>query len=804
MPAFSSTATPILGPPLRPPSGFLASDILNSQDVRALFVPPTIVEQLLDEPQGLEKCQKMDFVCYAGGPLSQSAGDSLKDTVDLCQYYGATESSNIQQLLPSRENWAYMEWHPACNIEMQPYDLQEGTYEMVQFLNESTRRHSPVNHNLPGVREWRTKDLFRRHPTQEKLWQFAGRVDDIIVLSNGYKINPVAAESVIQDHSLISGALIIGLGRAQVVLLIELKADQSNTPGIIDTIWPVIEKANSGLPGPGRISRTKVLIAPAGKLFHRTGKGTIVRKLTEKDFVAEIEALYSGSEEIIKTEVPAWQAFEEEALRRLLQAMISQILPNVSISDQDDFFLRGLDSLKTLEVVQKIRAGFRRQLTADQTEKVSIRMVYQNSSMEKLERALSKLMNDTLTASDQLTGLDDQDRISAMTSMAKKYTQGLGKRDHDSHNHSKDDCLQVALVGSTGSLGPHLLRRLIKHPRITRVWCLDRSDHAKDKHQKSQMISQMDQSRISYHKINLSQPHLGLAEEDMSALKASVDVIVHNAWKVEFNQTLASFEDHLRGTRSLIDWSITSRKQPRVVFMSSNSSVANWPQIHSQGLVPSVPVSDYRVASKMGYGESKLVAENILHQANDQAGVRVSVLRIGQIAGSTNPIDGAWPAQEWLPSLLKTAKTIGKIPKHLPDIDWIPIDRLADVVAEIIDADFASDEGRVYNVVNPQTVPWNSMLEVFKKYCGAHCSVVPLDDWLGELEKTRLETLGQSELATKPALKVLPVLRELMDVKAVANYDTARSVEVSASLRALGPVRQEWMQNWLDQWTALE
>ena len=109
VPVFSSTATPVLGPALRPPSGFLASDIIGSQDIRALFVPPTSVEQLLEEPQSLSKCQKMDFVCYAGGPLSQSAGDSLKDAVDLCQYYGATESSNIQQLLPSRENWAYME-----------------------------------------------------------------------------------------------------------------------------------------------------------------------------------------------------------------------------------------------------------------------------------------------------------------------------------------------------------------------------------------------------------------------------------------------------------------------------------------------------------------------------------------------------------------------------------------------------------------------------------------------------------------------------------------------------------------------
>ncbi|KAL8788694.1 MAG: hypothetical protein Q9195_007195, partial [Heterodermia aff. obscurata] len=782
VPVFSATATPVLGPPLRPPSGFLASDILSSQDIRALFVPPTIIEQLLDEPQILDKFQKMDYVCYAGGPLSQSAGDKLKDIVDLCQYYGATESSNIPQLLPSRENWAYMEWHPACNIEMQPRDLQEGTYEMVHFLDDSTRGHSPLNHNLPGVREWRSKDLFRRHPADEKLWQFAGRVDDIIVLSNGHKFNPVTAESVIQDHPLISGALIIGLGRAQAALLIELKADEPHTPGIVDMIWPVIEKANSGLPGQGRILRTKVLIAPAANRFYRTAKGTIVRKLTEKAFVTEIEALYSGSEEVIETEVPAWQAFEEEALRRLLHTMISRSLPQVSIRDQDDLFIRGLDSLKTLDVVQKIRAGLRRRLTADQVEKVSTRMVYQNPSIQTLASAISKLMNDdALAISDQQTGFDDRDRISAMSSMVEKYTQGLDRVDHDPHSHSKKDAyLQVALTGSTGSLGPHLLRRLLKHPKITRVWCLDRSDHAKDKHQTSPMLSQLDQSRISYHKIDPSQPHLGLPEETISALHANINLIIHNAWKIDFNQTLPSFEPQIHATRTLLNWTLTPPKHPRLVFISSISSVANY----SPGLlVPSAPVSDLSAASRMGYAESKLVAETILHRAY----APVSVLRLGQIAPPIDTGEAVWPQREWLPALLKTSRSLGMVPRDLPPINWIPVDRLADIVGEIIDADYGSNDFRVYNIVNPNTVPWEAMLAVFLEAC-AGGRVVGLGEWLAELEGMGVDALGPRELAERPALKILPALRE---VKAAEGYDTARSVGASASLTELGPVRGE-------------
>lgn len=421
VPVFSSTATPILGPPLKPPSGFLASDIINSQDVRAVFVPPVIIEQLLDQPKGNDHFKKMDFVLYAGGPLSQSAGNSPRDVVDLCQYYGSTETSNIPQLLPGRENWAYMEWHPTCNIEMQPSELEEGTYEMVQFLDSHTRAHSPLKHNFPGLREWRTKDLFKPHPTNAKLWQFSGRVDDIIVLSNGHKFNPVAAEAFVQEHPLVSGALIVGQGRSQAALLLELKAPQIGSA--IDTIWPAVEQANSHLPGQGRISRTVLFVAPADKLFHRTGKNTVVRKLTEKNFAAETEILYARGGGTMRVEIPIWQTFEEDVLKRLLHAIVAQCLPNIQILDQDDFFLRGLDSLKTVEMIQAIRSGLRQRLKPSEVSKLSSRMVYANSSIDKLARALSNLLNrDSLSEPGRLKGEETPDDVTAMDMMVETYT----------------------------------------------------------------------------------------------------------------------------------------------------------------------------------------------------------------------------------------------------------------------------------------------------------------------------------------------------------------------------------------------
>lgn len=139
----------------------------------------------------------------------------------------------------------------------------------------------------------------------------------------------------------------------------------------------------------------------------------------------------------------------------------------------------------------------------------------------------------------------------------------------------------------------------------------------------------MDYCRVVFTKIDVGHPRLGLTEATMSELIENVDMIVHNAWKVDFNQTLASFEDHLRGTRSIIDWSINSPKRPRIVFISSVSSVAQWPKLYGRGLVPDAPLLNCRIASNMGYGESKLVAENILGVAHFRAGVPVTIMRVG-------------------------------------------------------------------------------------------------------------------------------------------------------------------------------
>lgn len=86
-------------------------------------------------------------------------------------------------------------------------------------------------------------------------------------------------------------------------------------------------------------------------------------------------------------------------------------------------------------------------------------------------------------------------------------------------------------------------------------------------------------------------------------------MIIHNAWRLDFNLSLASFEPHIRGTRNLIDISLSSAHAVRFMFTSSVASAQGWDPI--RGVFPEVVQLDAGVAVGGGYGEGKYVAERV-------------------------------------------------------------------------------------------------------------------------------------------------------------------------------------------------
>ena len=806
LPIYSTTATVVLGPTDRPPTGHLLSEIMEYYELRALFCPPSIFEQLVIEPKGLEKARQLDFLLYAGGPLSNMAGNLLSEVTNVCQFYGSTETGAVPTLMPLREDWASLEWHPNYHVDMQP--SEDDAYETVLHRDHKLEGIRSLSCNFPDVKEWHTRDLFRPHPTKPNLWRFYTRTDDIIVLSNGEKFNPLPSEAIIAEHSLLSGALIVGLARFQPALLVELKDRFDLRPeAVIESIWPTVEQANNQAPGHARVLQSMIAVAAETKRFERAGKGTVIRKMTAENFQPEIDALYS--EDNLGGLRSVLTSTSLGAIQEFVRASINLSFPVPELKEDDDLYVLGLDSLKSVEIAGILKAGIlKASIGSPDISWFSTQTVYANPTIRKLSKLIHSWLSPYDMSQEERSG-SEEFRITKMATLVSKYTEDLPQVSSGRRNQILEiSNINVALTGSTGSLGIYLLRALLDDPKINKIYCLNRSPKGQERQEESfasrGLQRNLDSPRVEFIEVKYGENQLGLSDQQFSEMASTVDVIIHNAWKVDFNNSIESFEPvHIRGVRKLIDWSIRSSRHPHIVFISSISSIGNWRSVYHDKPVSEVHVSNHHVAQETGYGESKHVSECILRVASEKSGVSVSVLRVGQIAGPVAPravsATGVWNRDEWFPSLLKTSQSLGCLPNYVPEADWIPVDSLAACILDI--GHFATTKGKswTYNIVNPQSTAWVSLFDTVVKRLSPQVQIVELSEWIQMLEQ--IDQNNTRELIAKPAAKILDFYMTFDKQRKAGglNFCTANGIAASKTMAELQPVSRDWMEIWLTQ-----
>jgi acyl-CoA synthetase (AMP-forming)/AMP-acid ligase II len=122
---------------------------------------------------------------------------------------------------------------------------------------------------------------------------YIGRLDDVLVLGTGLKINPVDIEIRLQAHSALSGCLVFGNGYARCEILLEAK--KPGETQLVERVWEAIEEANLTVLEHARIDRSFVVVADPALPFVRASKGTIVRKLTTALYVKNITEIYRAN-----------------------------------------------------------------------------------------------------------------------------------------------------------------------------------------------------------------------------------------------------------------------------------------------------------------------------------------------------------------------------------------------------------------------------------------------------------------------------------------------------------------------------
>lgn len=660
--------------PEKPLSTDLLTTTLNATKPTAALFPPCILEDMTASPASMDALSGLRQVYFGGGPLSPDVGRKVSERTELVSFLGMTEGGWVLSLVPEdKEDWSYFEWSPTFGIKMESIG-EGGLAEMVLHRHERPDLQ-PIFHTFPDIPSYHTKDLYSPHPTKPGLWKFHGRLDDVIVLNNGEKFNPVTMEKIIEGHPLVARAVVVGLGKFQTALIAEPNWNQE-VPGesqFIEEIWPTVQDANHISVAHGRVMKDKIGVATREKPFSTTPKGSTQRRLVTDSYQDEIEALYNK-----RASADAWVdaisgATELSDILQVVRNMVSEAisLSPAEFTDKMDLYSIGLDSLQTLQLSTILQvAGFRT---------LTPQMIYANPSVDKLSNLLYDIVHGVQTEenatarAERVDALvkrhtDDLRQSKASTNGVSNGINGTGKR------HA------VILTGSTGSLGTYILNDLLNDNSVSKVYCLNRTTDAQERQIQSfkqkglTALESPQANKVEFHTISLHKDHLGLPSSiKYTEMLSTVDIVIHNAWRMDFNISVDSFQDQIQAVRRLVDFCTHSTHHAHFYFMSSIGAIGEWKRSDGS-TVPEVPFESCDVALRQGYGEAKHVCERICLAASKKAGVPTTILRLGQIAGPTTEA-GMWNSWEWLPAIVQTSKTIGRIPRTLgaAPVDWIPV-----------------------------------------------------------------------------------------------------------------------------------
>jgi thioester reductase-like protein len=721
--------------------------------------------KVLATEEGLQLLKGFKVVMFGGSACPDDLGDLLVGAgVNLIAHYGATE---VGQLMTSNRPPGDKEWNwlrpPEALLPYLRWAKHGDAYECV--IADGWK--SKVVSNQPDG-SYATRDLFVRHPSKTDRFKYVGRLDDWLALVNGEKINPVQFEQTVLTNPHVAEAVVFGAGQvaAGLVIVPAKGHDDVTEEAFIDLVQPTIDAANARAEAYAKIDREhiRVLRAEAINDCPKTDKGTVIRAAFYKKFEALIKSVYEDAERATGGHL----VLDRDGTAAWLQQVVAEILDRGAPPPADaDFFTLGLDSLGAYRVFSRIVKTLD---LGPRASEVAGNVCFEYPNVAALASYLSALRSGGSYAkrseTDEMQALID--RYGGFT--AQRVTDAGAPR-------------VVLLTGATGSLGAHILAELLRLPGVEKIYCLNRGADPQGRTRESLKLRGLDAplDRVESLSADLTKPGFGLAPRQL----AGVNLVIHNAWSVNFNMGVASFEAQIQGARNLIDFAFQSNA--RYFFVSSVSAA-----VRAGSVIAEAHVARLTDAQETGYARSKLVAERLCQLAH-AAGLDARALRIGQIVGDTRL--GQWSATEGVPLMIRSAVSLGALPALSDTLTWLPVDVVARVIVELCQSAAHQD---VYNLLNPRSIDWTRDLLPMLRAAGLSFEQVTAAEWLARLGASNPDP------AVNPTIKLLDFYRSKYAVQRpgpAVSYETKLTEAASPALRTVGAPDAALIGKMVKYWT---
>ncbi|KAJ7776525.1 putative aminoadipate reductase [Mycena maculata] len=810
---YPPTATSPNSLPMIPsPDNFL--DHARRTGCRALTTVPAFLAPWLASAPAIAYLKTMHSILWSGGPLPQRIGDALTEAgLHLLCGYGSTETGPISTVIQydgDAKEWAWFRVADVVKVRWAPQG--DGTFECQVLAWE---KHTPIIENLDDVKGYATSDLCINHPQKKHLWKCVGRIDDTIIHSSGEKTVPGPMEDIITSSPYITGAVMFGRARPQTGILIETTPslqidvqDVDQLAALRNKIWPIIADANEIAPAFSRIFKEMILFSSRDKPLPRAAKGTVMRKAAIALYAEEIEATYNTVDEQVSVIDSIDPPVEWDAVRiqEWLLALAVTLCNSTAMSPTRDLFQQGFDSLTATIFRLRIMRALRSQddpVVARAADAVPQNLVYAHPTIAELADHLSALVAGRPTETEE-GGVQIENLIA-------KYGSGLAST--GTQKPHATEAVVVLLTGSTGSLGSQILASLLKDDRVSKIYAFNRPSASRtlvERHLDIFNERGLDPLLLASPKLvfvegQANQDNLGLTSALYEEIRNLVTMIIHNAWTVDFNSVLSSFEPHIRGTRHLLDLALSSVHTVRFLFNSSIAAAQLWDSTRDP--CPEEFLRDGGVAMG-GYGQSKYVAEGIVAKS----AVNATCLRIGQVCGALPK--GAWATSDWVPILVKTSITLGCLPLADGLVSWIDFETVAQALIDVSFNDLPESEPlpTVLNLVHPRPVAWNYIVRCIRDVLlkgidgGKDLKLVEFSDWCQELRAC--EARGGYGRESLPGLKLLQFFQHLSSSSLGSTDGEVGGISFlmdkmqarSPAVREANSITEENVRAWVDYW----
>ncbi|KAI3612070.1 nonribosomal peptide synthetase [Moniliophthora roreri] len=853
-------------------------DALERTGTNMLVIFPTFLQIWAREPESIKRLANLEYVAESGGPLDKDAGDTLiRNNVRLRCMYGGTEFGRVSHILPrpgDEEDWQWMEldadrtayrWLGAgsgpggaygelvflttethtLSVRNLPEELAKRLTSGVSGLDDDDKevdgwikgKDAPLKDERTGlVTGCRTSDVWERHPTKHHLFRIIGRADDVLIHSSGEKTVPGPLESTIVTSPLVKGAVIFGHGRAQPGVLIEPQTHEHTLSKFRNLVWDVVDRSNAIAPAFSRIYKEMIIMTTPDRPLPRTVKDSVIRKAAIKNYERDIEELYSTIESNAGhsssgIEPPvSWGA---DKLKEWLMAQAKDITSKPDdLTPEMNLFDWGFDSLSATILRLRIVAALCEAQGGNQViTQINQNMVYVHHTIEMLAGFIVGALGqgDDEHSSEKTV----EEHVERMKKMTEKYAvKPIGNIHGDAMLHSNSSGKHTVLItGTTGGLGAQLLYDLLNDSRVDTVYALNRkSSGSVISRQKAKFVEKNLKTSVIDDALVTNKPRLfllegtspaDLSQDTLNVLHSELTIVIHSAWKLDFNLPLEGFEGLIADWSRLLSFvqSVDARRSEeqkiRVLFTSSISTAYRWARDSNESVFPEEYQEDPKYAVGGGYGESKYVSETILQNTS----LNGTSFRIGQITGCEK--SPAWSLSDWLPIIIKSGIEMSCMPDAVGVVSWIPGTLVSQTILDV--AFTASPQPFAVNIVHPSSTPWSRIMRQIVDSLEAHgrvksneVKIVPWADWIKELESRASDLSDVGSLERVPAIKLIHFYRGMADADAshrshgdyngeavdLPPLEVENAMKLSPAFKSASELNKQDVDAWVKWWIA--